>query len=279
VRKTLRLSGYDLAAGERTLIMGVLNVTPDSFSDGGAYMDPRRAEERALEMVEEGADLIDIGGESSRPGSGRVPEEEELARVIPAVKRLRKTVKVPISVDTYKSGVARAALAEGASIINDITALAGDANMAGTVAAAGAAVVLMHMLGTPETMQEAPSYGDVIEEITAALAEAVTRAEGAGIHPDSIIVDPGIGFGKTTEHNLDILRDLRAFGRLGKPVLVGTSRKAFIGKITGREVGDRVFGTAASVAAAVLNGADIVRVHDIKAMKDAAAVADAIRGA
>lgn len=278
MRKTLRLRGYDLAVGERTLIMGVLNITPDSFSDGGEYMDPCRAEEKALEMVEEGADLIDVGGESSRPGAGHITEEEELARVMPVLKRLRRTVKIPISVDTYKSGVARAVLAEGAAIINDITALSGDMDMAGTVAEAGAAVVLMHMLGTPETMQKDPSYGDVVEEITAALAEAVIRAESGGIHPDSIVVDPGIGFGKTTEHNLEILRDIRAFGRLGKPVLVGTSRKAFMGKVTGREVGDRLYGTVASVAAAVLNGVDMVRVHDIRAIKDAAAVADAIRG-
>jgi dihydropteroate synthase len=279
VRKTLRLRGYGMPAAERTLIMGVLNVTPDSFSDGGDYMDPGRAEERALEMVEEGADIIDLGGESSRPGSGRVTEKEELARVITALKRVRKAVKVPISVDTRRSGVARAALDEGAAIINDITALRGDAAMGPVVSAAGAAVVLMHMRGTPGTMQLGPVYADVVEEITAWLAEAVIRAEEAGIRPDSIMVDPGIGFGKTTEHNLAILKDLEAFGRLGKPVLVGTSRKAFIGEITGREVGERVFGTAASVAAAILKGADVVRVHDISAMKDAAAVADAIRRA
>lgn len=260
-------------------MMGVLNVTPDSFSDGGEYVDPARAVERAKRMVAGGADIIDIGGESSRPGSKRVTAREELDRVMPIIRALAGEVDVPLSIDTYKSEVARRALAEGVSVVNDITALRGDPDMARTVAGFDAGVVLMHMRGTPETMQDAPFYGDVMEEIFSHLAGAIALAERAGVDPDKIIVDPGIGFGKTVGHNLTILRRLRRLAALGRPILIGASRKSFIGKLTGKEPGERAYGTAASLAAAIMNGADIIRVHDVDEMLDVARVADAITGA
>lgn len=270
------LKGYRLPIGERTCIMGILNVTPDSFSDGGEYFDTERAVDRAVSMAEEGADIIDIGGESSRPGSSGTDPGEEIRRVIPVLRAVRVKVKVPISIDTSKSEVAREALKEGASIINDITALNGDRDMAGIVAANNAGVVLMHMKGKPADMQIDPRYGDVVEEIKSFFKEVIASAERAGIDGGRIIVDPGIGFGKTLEHNLEILKRLREFRPLGKSVLVGVSRKAFIGALTGKAPGERLLGTAASVTAAILNGADIVRVHDVAQMKEAAKVADAV---
>lgn len=274
----LQLDRHIFSTGERTRIMGVLNVTPDSFSDGGKYLDPHRAVEAARLMVSEGADIIDIGGESSRPGSERITLEEELARVIPVVRLLKDSCNVPISVDTCKSGVAKAVLAEGVALINDITALRGDPCMAGTIAGFNAGVILMHMKGVPETMQEDANYGNIIQEINTYLSGSVDIAIEAGIDPEKIIIDPGIGFGKTVEQNVLILRKLSRFRLMGKPVLVGTSRKSFIGSITGKDVGSRTLGTAASVSAAILNGADIVRVHDIADMKDVVSVTDAIRG-
>ncbi|MEA3489541.1 MAG: dihydropteroate synthase [Candidatus Omnitrophota bacterium] len=276
--KVMRLKNYTLPVGERTCIMGILNVTPDSFSDGGQYLDPVRAVEKARQMVEEGADIIDIGGESSQPGSERITVEEELHRVMPAIKALRESAGVPLSIDTCKSEVAREALAEGVSMVNDITALRGDPEMARTIAGFDAGVVLMHMKGRPGTMQEAPRYDDVIGEIFSYLSGSITLAEEAGIDPDKIIIDPGIGFGKTVEHNLVILRRLARFRDLGKPVLVGTSRKSFIGRLTGRGVDKREFGTAASCAAAVMGGADIIRVHNVAEMRDVTRVVDAIQG-
>lgn len=264
-----------LALEKRTRIMGVLNVTTDSFSDGGEFFESSRAEERAREMISEGADMIDIGGESSRPGSMPISEAEEIKRVIPVVKALKG---ITLSVDTYKSGVARKALEEGASIINDITALKGDPRMADTIAEFGAGVILMHMKGTPRTMQENPEYDDCADEIFEYLHEAVITAEASGIDPGKIIIDPGIGFGKTLENNISILRHLRRFKELGKPVLVGTSRKSFLGELTGRGVSERAFGTAASISAAIMNGADIVRVHDVSWMRDVTRVIDAIKG-
>lgn len=272
----MRLRGYDIPTALRTCVMGVLNVTPDSFSDGGRYLDPFMASEHAVRMVEEGADIIDIGAESSRPGAGRVSAQEELSRVLPVIKAVAGKVKVPISVDTWKSEVAKAALLEGAALVNDITALRGDPAMAGVVAEAGAGVVLMHMKGEPENMQVEPVYDDVVREVISYLSGSVYTAETAGIPPDMIAIDPGIGFGKTLEHNLEILRRLSELKALDKPILVGTSRKSFIGKITGRGVADRVFGTAASVAAAIMNGADIVRVHDVGEMVEVARMIDAI---
>lgn len=276
VKKDIRIGNYTLPTEKRTCIMGILNTTPDSFSDGGLYSDPARAAERAREMVSQGADIIDIGGESSRPGSERISAEEEIKRVVPVIKAIAKDIDVPISIDTYKAQVARCALEEGAVIVNDITALRGDGDMARTVAEFDAAVVLMHMKGDPGTMQDDPSYDDVIEEIKAYLSDSVEIAEACGIDPEKIIVDPGIGFGKTIEHNLKILRDLASFRTLEKPILVGSSRKAFIGSLTGKDTGERVFGTAATLTAAIMNGADIVRVHDISQMRDVVSVSDAI---
>lgn len=257
--------------------MGILNVTPDSFSDGGRYRDAAFAVEHALRMAEDGADIIDIGGESTRPGAERIDPGEEMRRVIPVIKALSKKLKVPVSIDTSKSDVARAAIAEGAAIVNDITALRGDSRMAGVIAENGASVILMHMKGDPGTMQDSPVYGDVMKEISAYLAESIYHAEMAGIDPDRIAIDPGIGFGKLTGHNLEILRRLAELKVLGKPILVGTSRKSFIGELTGRGPGKRAFGTAASVAVAIMNGADMIRVHDVGEMRDVAQMIDAIK--
>ena len=271
------LRGYDLPLGKRTCLMAVINVTPDSFSDGGRYTNAAQAAEHAVRLAEEGADIIDIGGESSRPGAERVDADEEIRRVIPVIKALSKKIKTPISIDTCKSEVARCAISEGASIVNDITALRGDAGMAGLIAETGVSVILMHMKGDPQTMQDNPEYGDIMKEISAYLAESIYLAETAGIDPDRIAVDPGIGFGKKVGHNLEILKRLGELKSLGKPILVGTSRKSFIGALTGRAAGERVFGTAASVAVAIMNGADMVRVHDVGEMRDVAQVADAIK--
>ncbi len=273
----MQLKEHTLPVGERTLIMGILNVTPDSFSDGGKFLRPDAAVDRACQMVADGADIIDVGGESSRPGACAVTLEEELCRVIPVIKALKERIDIPISVDTYKSEVAGKALRAGASIVNDITALRGDEKMASIVAGFDAGLILMHMKGDPKTMQTDPKYQDVIEEILTYLAGAVDRAVKAGVDPGKIILDPGIGFGKTLKNNLLIIKELTRFKQLGKPILVGTSHKSFIGAITEKEVDRRIFGTAASVTAAVMNGADIIRVHDIEAMRDVARVTDAIR--
>jgi dihydropteroate synthase len=264
-------------SGDRTMIMGILNVTPDSFSDGGKYMDVPKAVEHARSMVEAGADIIDIGGESSRPGAGPVSAEEEKQRVLPVIRALRSAVDAPISIDTRKSSVASAALSEGASIINDITAMYGDPDMADLAARSGAGVILMHMKGDPEHMQDDPVYRDVVSEVRGYLKDAMDRACDKGISPDRIILDPGIGFGKTTAHNIALLRHLDRIRELGRPVLVGTSRKSFIGKLTGRTEDKRACGTAASIAVAVMNGADIVRVHDVAETLDVVRVVDAVR--
>jgi dihydropteroate synthase len=277
-KKNLHFKDYTLPVGERTCIMGVLNVTPDSFSDGGRYLDPDRAIEKAKQMASEGADMIDIGGESSRPGSQRVPAGEELKRIMPIIRGLAGVVDVPLSVDTYKSEVARQALAEGVCAVNDITALRGDPHMARTVAEFNAGIILMHMRGEPGTMQDAPHYNNVMEEIFLYLSGSVSLAREAGVDPEKIIVDPGIGFGKTVEQNLVILHQLGRLKALGKPILLGASRKSFIGALTGKEVGGRIFGTAASFSAAIINGADIIRVHDVDEMRDVARVMDAIVG-
>ena len=275
--KDMRFKEHALPLSQRTCLMGILNVTPDSFSDGARYLEADKALEKALEMESRGADIIDIGGESSRPGADPVTEKDEIDRVIPVLKILRKKCRAIISVDTCKSEVARMALDEGAEIINDITALRGDVRMAKVIAEGGGAVCLMHMQGAPRDMQAGPSYEDVVKEITECLHFSIKMAEDAGIDPERIIVDPGIGFGKRKEHNLEILKKLTCFQTLTKPIMVGTSRKSFIGEVTGKEIGERIFGTAASVCAAVLNGADIVRVHDVAEMRDAVLVADAIK--
>jgi dihydropteroate synthase len=271
-----RYPGGSIRFGKRTAVMGVLNVTPDSFSDGGAWTDPDRAVRHARRMVREGADLIDVGGESTRPGARPVPAAEELRRVVPVVERLAAE-KILVSVDTSKAAVARAAFRAGAKILNDVTALRGDRAMARTAADAGVGVILMHMKGTPRTMQKNPAYGDVVAEILYFFREIFETAWSAGIERDKIIVDPGIGFGKSPEHNLEILRRLDEFRSLGRPLAIGTSRKSFIGRALGRRVGDRVSGTGATVAAAILRGADLVRVHEVREMSDVARMSDLLR--
>ncbi len=249
---------------ERTHVMGVLNVTPDSFSDGGQYYDTDKAVERGCEMAEEGADIIDIGGESTRPGSDSISAEEELDRVIPVIQRLRGRVNVLLSIDTTKSLVAREAIEAGAHIVNDISALRSDPGMAGVVAEHRVPLILMHMRGLPKDMQKNPTYSNLIGEIYAFLDERIATAVEAGITRDRIIVDPGIGFGKTWPDNFILLNRLKQFHGLGCPLLIGVSRKSFIGWALNRAKDDRVMGTAAAVAASVLKGVHIVRVHDVK---------------
>ncbi len=257
--------------------MGVLNITPDSFSDGGLFLDPARAVDHAELMVADGADIIDIGGESTRPGSEPVALEDELSRVIPVISALTKHLSVPISVDTCKSAVARRAIDAGASMVNDIFGLRSDPEMARVVASTGVPVCVMHIRGTPKIMQKNPSYEALIPEIMDSLRQSIGIALDAGIAEENIIVDPGIGFGKTFNHNLEILNRLKEFSALGKPLLIGVSRKAFIGKILDdAPVQDRLAGTLAAVAVAVCNGAQIVRVHDVKVTSQAVRVVDAI---
>lgn len=274
---TLRCRGIDLPIGRRTLVMGIVNLTDDSFSGDGLGGDLEAAVAQARRMVEAGADLLDVGAESTRPGAAEVPVEEELRRLVPAVERLVREVAVPISVDTYKPAVARAALAAGAHIVNDVAGLQGDPEMAAIAAEHGAPVVAMHMQGTPRTMQINPTYREVVGEVAAYLARSVEIAVRAGVPRSQVIVDPGIGFGKTLEHNLEILRRLGELKALGQPLLVGTSRKAFIGRILGGlPPTERVEGTAATVALAIAGGADVVRVHDVAQIVRVARVADAI---
>jgi dihydropteroate synthase len=259
--------------------MGVLNVTPDSFFDGGRFLDPGAAVEQALRLAEEGADLLDVGGESTRPGGAPVPAEEERRRVLPVLERLAaRGFAVPVSVDTSKPEVARAAVAAGAALVNDVRGLA-DPEMARAVADAGVPVVIMHMRGTPADMQSRASYRDVVAEVKAELAAALARAAAAGVPAERTILDPGIGFAKTADHSLRLLSRLGDLGTLGRPLLVGPSRKSFIGHVTGAPVGDRVPGTLAAVAAAVLGGAAFLRVHDVAATRQAARLAAAIRDA
>jgi dihydropteroate synthase len=274
----LRLRDRELAF-DRTRIMGVVNVTPDSFSDGGRYYDTHTAVEHGLQLAAEGADLLDVGGESTRPGAAPVSTEEELRRVLPAIERLAREAPVPVSVDTSRAAVARPCLQAGARMVNDVTGLRGDPEMAAAAAQSGAALCLMHMQGEPRTMQEAPRYGDLLGEVQGFLARACERAREAGVEARALCVDPGIGFGKTAGHNLYLLRHLRSFKALGYPVLVGTSRKSFIGNVSGAPVDDRLPGTLASITAAALAGAAIVRVHDVAEARQALAIADAIRAA
>jgi dihydropteroate synthase len=262
--------------GERTLIMGIMNVTPDSFSDGGSFTNVDDAVKHAAEMVADGADLLDVGGESTRPGSDVVPADEEIRRVVPVIRRLANDLPdVPVSVDTRKADVARAALEAGATIVNDVSA-GGDPAMFGVVAEAGAGMVLMHMLGEPKTMQVDPTYYDVVAEVRGFLGDRIDAALEARVGLDRLCIDPGIGFGKTLEHNLALLHDIRAFHQLRVPVLVGPSRKRFIGSLVGTEVDDRIEGTAGAVAWCAAEGVDIVRVHDVKEMTRVVRVVDAI---
>jgi dihydropteroate synthase len=276
-RGTLLTRHGKLEFARRTLIMGIVNVTPDSFFDGGQRLDPAKAIADGASMAASGADIIDIGGESTRPGARPVSEEEELARVLPVVQGLRREVKAPISIDTYKSNVARAALDQGADIVNDISALRLDEKMLSLVAAEKVPVVLMHMQGTPGTMQQEPHYNDVVREVRDFLATQLYEAMDAGVPPEAIIIDPGIGFGKTIDHNLQLLRGLPVLAALGWPLLVGVSRKAFIGKILNVTADERLEGSLAAAVAAALAGANILRVHDVPETTKAVRVADAIR--
>lgn len=269
--------GKTLDLGRRTHVMGILNITPDSFSDGGRYASADLALTRAREMAEQGADIIDIGGESTRPGADPVPEDEELRRIIPLFERLSAELAVPLSVDTYKSSVARKALEAGASIVNDISGLRFSSDMAKVAADFGAAVVIMHIKGTPRNMQQNPVYDDVITEITDYLEEGVSIAVKAGVDPDKILIDPGIGFGKSLEHNLTIMNRLDELKCLGRPIVLGTSRKKFIGAVLDMPVPEqRLEGTAATVALGIERGARIVRVHDVAPMARVVRMTDAM---
>jgi dihydropteroate synthase len=261
---------------ERPLIMGILNVTPDSFSDGGRFFSLDAAIERAQEMEREGADIIDIGGESTRPNAPAVGVAQELDRVVPVIEALSRRIQVPISIDTYKAEVARAACAAGAEIVNDVTGLRFDPEMARVTAVADAGVVVMHTRGMPDTMQADTSYDDLISEVKTYLEQSVTLARQAGIADGRIAVDPGLGFGKSVQGNLELIKRLAEFRDLGFPILVGPSRKSFVGAVTGRGGGERIFGTAAAVAMSVAHGASIIRVHDVAAMKDVAVMARAL---
>lgn len=253
-----------LKLGERTLVMGILNVTPDSFSDGGHFIDPNAAVDHALEMVVQGADIIDIGGESTRPGADPVSADDEIRRTAPIIEKVREQSDIPISIDTTKSNVARLALEAGADIINDISALESDPDMAGLAAESGAGLILMHMKGSPRTMQSNPAYGNVIEEVCDYLKARIDLAIQHGVARDRIVIDPGIGFGKTMEHNLALLRGLPALAECDCPLLVGASRKSFIGQLTGRTAPiDRRAGSLGAAAWAVANGTHILRVHDV----------------
>jgi dihydropteroate synthase len=256
-------------------LMGVVNVTPDSFSDGGLYLDADAAVAHGAELVRDGADILDVGGESTRPGAAEVREDEELARIEPVVRALAGAGHV-VSIDTSKLAVAEAALDAGASIVNDVTALRGSPEIGGLCAERGAGLVLMHMQGDPRTMQASPVYDDVVDDVKAFLAERLEAAVGSGVSEERIWLDPGIGFGKALEHNLELLRRLGELRELGRPLVVGTSRKSFIGKIDGSEVGDRLGGSIASSVLAMVAGADVLRVHDVAEVAQAIEVAAAI---
>jgi dihydropteroate synthase len=275
----LKLASGTVVLGRRTLLMGVLNVTPDSFSDGGKFLDPQRAVEHALEMERAGADLLDIGGESTRPGSTETPAEAEIARILPVLEGLRGVLKIPICVDTRKSEVAEAAISAGAQMINDVSGLRNDPGIAEIAQRRSVPLILMHMRGEPQTMQKKPFARDVMKDVSQGLRAATTTARRAGVRKSQIIVDPGIGFGKSFEQNYELLRKLPEIARLGYPLLIGASRKGFLGKTlaqNGKSVPpeERLWATAATVTASILGGAHIVRVHDVAEMAQVARVAD-----
>ena len=278
----LHLASRTLILGERTLVMGVLNVTPDSFSDGGDYLDSQTAIARALELERDGADLLDIGGESTRPGAAPVTAREELRRILPVLEGLRGKLRVPISVDTQKAEVAEVAVAAGAEILNDVSALRMDPRLAEVARRARVPMILMHMRGTPRTMQRGPFARDVIRDVMSGLRGAVARARRAGLARSQLLLDPGIGFGKKHEQNFEILARLQELARLGCPIVVGTSRKAFLGKAMARSgerplpADERLLGTAATVTASILGGAHIVRVHDVAEMVRVVRVVDQV---
>ncbi len=274
------IAGRTVAFGGRTLIMGVLNVTPDSFSDGGQFFKPELAIQHAEQLVFEGADMIDVGGESTRPGAAVVSAGEEIKRVAGVIQELVKRLKVPVSIDTTKSAVATAALDSGAAIVNDVSALRFDPHIARVVARTGAGLVLMHSRGSAENMHNLPPVADIFAEVRNSLTESISIATAQGVRPASIVIDPGIGFGKTQEQNLELIARLPRLGQMfpDLPILIGTSRKSFIGRILeGTSPAERLHGTMASVAAAVLHGAHIVRVHDVKAARETIAVVDEIK--
>jgi dihydropteroate synthase len=259
-------------------VMGIVNVTPDSFSDGGLFLDSGRAIEHGRELAADGADILDVGGESTRPGADAVRAPEELRRVIPVIEALADAdgPGVPVSIDTSKASVAEAALDAGATIVNDVTALRAEPELGALVAERGCELVLMHMLGSPRTMQDDPVYSDVVDDVKAFLAERIEHAVRSGVAENRISVDPGIGFGKTVSHNLELLRRLGELRDLGRPIVIGTSRKSFIGAITGRPVDDRIGGTIASNVLALAGGAEVFRVHDVLAVRQALEIAEAI---
>ena len=272
-----KVRGQSLDLTQRALLMGIVNVTPDSFSDGGSFLDPRAACKQGLKLVEEGADILDIGGESTRPGSHSVPLEEEIQRVIPVIERLRRETKALISIDTNKAPVAQAAMDAGADIINDITGLRGDENMPRVVSQSGAGVIIMHMKGTPRTMQDAPAYQDIMSEIGDFFRQSVALALSSGIDPMSIALDPGIGFGKTPEHNRQLLAGIGSFAKTGHPILIGASRKSFLGWLAGSTaMEDRFWPGVATTSLCRERGARIFRVHDVKPHHDALRMTEAI---
>ena len=272
-----KVRGQSLDLTHRALLMGIVNVTPDSFSDGGSFLDPLAACKQGLKLVEEGADILDIGGESTRPGSHSVPLEEEIQRVIPVIQRLRQETKALISIDTNKAAVAQAAMDAGADIINDITGLRGDENMPRVVSQSGAGVIIMHMKGTPRTMQDAPAYQDIMSEIGDFFRQSVALALSSGIDPMSIALDPGIGFGKTPEHNRQLLAGIGSFAKTGHPILVGASRKSFLGWLAGSSaMEDRFWPGVATTSLCRERGAKIFRVHDVKPHHDALRMTEAI---
>lgn len=273
----IKLTSRTLVLGKRTLVMGVLNVTPDSFSDGGLFLNPGAAFSRALQIEKDGADILDVGGESTRPGSDPVPAAEQLRRILPVLEKLRGKLKIPISVDTSSSEVAEAAAEAGAEILNDVTGLRADARVAEVARWRKLALILMHVHGEPRTMQKRPFARNVLQDVTVDLRRAVAASQRAGVPRSKIIIDPGIGFGKAYAQDYELIARLGELARLGFPLLVGTSRKKFIGRVLdGRPAPERVFGTAATVAACILNGAHIVRVHDVAEMVQVARVTDAV---
>lgn len=274
---TLEWADHTLNLNQKTHIMGILNVTPDSFADGGLYLQKDKAIEHGLAMAKDGADIIDVGGESTRPYSKKLSTDEELDRVIPVIQALSQELRIPISIDTYKAEIAQEALQAGASMINDISALRFDPHMMSVAADAGVPVILMHMRGTPSNMQDKPTYNNLIGEILDFLKNAVDRAVGGGISRDMIIADPGIGFGKTFDHNLQIIKGLVQFSSLERPILLGSSRKAFIGNILDKDAHERDTGTMATIAVGVMNGAHIVRVHNVKKTLETVKMIDAIK--
>jgi len=279
-RRTYRLTlrGSEAVLGERTWVMGVLNVTPDSFSDGGLYLDPGAAIARGLALFEAGADVVDVGGESTRPGGAALDPETEIGRVVPVIDGLRRQARGLVSVDTTKARVAAAALDAGAEIVNDVSGLSYDPELASLVAKRGVPVVLMHLRGDFAAMHRDPVYSDVMAEVMAELRQALARAEAAGVPRGQVILDPGLGFSKAATHSLEVIRRLPEMAALDRPVLAGPSRKSFIGRVLDLPVGERLMGTAAAVAACVLGGAHIVRVHDVGEMVQVVRMCDAIRG-